>query len=278
MRKKLSKTLAPMEIYLRDINEIPILPRNEVIGMLKEIDLYTWPYRKLSRLIKLTFRKSKPRPYTSDTEVRIVRYISQIRKNYQRAVELIPRVVECNTRFAVSEAKKYLRGGLNFSELVTVANHALLIAAYKFNYRKGCAFTTYAGRVIFDQIKKAIADESRVVRTPVHMFWRTGGVNSVSLETVFGEVCESLVDKSTGNRDPIDSDVKALLLNGVEKLLDERECFVIRKRYRLDGSHAIPTLKELGIEMGVTKQRVRQLEVRAICKLRKALMKSFGED
>lgn len=260
--------LDPIDIYLRDIEELPILPRKDIVKLFKEIELYTIPARKLACLLRFTFRK--PKPYTQDIENQIVEYISQIRKNYARAMELIPKVVSSNIRLAINRAKHYQNKGLDLLDLIGVANYALFVAAMRFNYRKG-AFSTYARITIHEKIIRAIANQSKIVRTPDYKFFKTGGIHCISLDSVFEDGSAFLVDPNKDKK--LEFDVREMLLDNAKHWLDRRDYLVIKKRYGLDGEPRSLTLKEVGKEFGLTRERVRQIESRCIKKLRSILEK-----
>ncbi len=258
----------PVRMYLKEIGRIPLLTREQEIELAQKVEA-----RDLKAKSKLT---------------------------------------QSNLRLVVSIAKRYIGRGMSFLDLIQEGNKGLIRAVEKYDWKKGYKFSTYATWWIRQAITRAIADQARTIRIPVHMVETINKLirtqrrlmqnlgrepapeeigeemelpaekireilkisqKTTSLETPIGDDEDSYLGdfiEDTSQASPYDATSRQFLKDNVDEVLEAlspREAQVLRMRFGLSGERAM-TLEEVGTRFGVTRERIRQIEAKALRKLK----------
>jgi len=285
----------PVKMYLKEIGQIPLLDPKEEPKIAKRIQDGSEARKMLAENLDLDEEKKKE--------------LDRIAEDGEQAKQLL---ISSNLRLVVSIAKKYVGRGMLFLDLIQEGNCGLIKAVEKFDYTKGFKFSTYATWWIRQSITRAIADQARTIRIPVHMVETINKLiriqrqmlqdlgrepipeeigaemnmptekvreilkiaqEPVSLETPIGEEDDSHLGDFIEDQDatsPAEHAAYELLKEQIESVLDtltDREENVLRLRFGLDDGRT-RTLEEVGKVFGVTRERIRQIEAKALRKLR----------
>ena len=296
----------PVRMYLKEIGKVPLLSAEEEIELAKNMEAGAVAKEKIAIL------KSREEKAPEEELAEIKEEIKNLQKDLDAGDEAKKRLAEANLRLVVSIAKRYVGRGMLFLDLIQEGNLGLIKAVEKFDYRKGYKFSTYATWWIRQAITRAIADQARTIRIPVHMVETINKLirvsrqllqelgrepspeeiaaemnmpvervreilkisqEPVSLETPIGEEEDShLGDFIQDDNVPVPADAAAftLLKEQLEEVLGtltEREQKVLTLRFGLEDGRA-RTLEEVGKEFNVTRERIRQIEAKALRKLR----------
>jgi RNA polymerase primary sigma factor len=292
-------TSDPVRMYLKEIGKVPLLNARQEVDLAKKIEAGLAATAILE-----------------DAEDRNVKLDRAEERRLQRVestgLSAKRQLVEANLRLVVSIAKRYVGRGMLFLDLIQEGNLGLIRAVEKFDYGKGFKFSTYATWWIRQAITRAIADQARTIRIPVHMVETINKLirvqrnllqelgrepspdeigaqmemtaervreilkisqEPVSLETPIGEEEDSQLGDFIEDSEaivPPDAASFSMLQTQLGRVLDslsERERKVIELRFGLIDGHP-RTLEEVGREFGVTRERIRQIESKTLCKLR----------
>ena len=288
----------PIRRYLSEIGRVPLLDRAE------EIDLA----RRIEEGEAARVRLKEESDSLTEREQRT------LQRQHEDAEMARGQMINANLRLVVSVAKKYTGRGLSLLDLIQEGNQGLMHAVEKFDYKRGFKFSTYAHWWIRQSVSRAVNNQSRTIRLPVHMIETLSKLRAttkrleqdLSRDPSFEEVAEAMgpdwdaqkvedtirlarepmsLEKPIGDEestflgdfiedDTIDSPdnltMQSALGETVEEALDflsEREAHILKLRYGL-ASGEEHTLEQVGNQLGITRERVRQLEARAIRKLK----------
>jgi RNA polymerase primary sigma factor len=283
-------------LYLKDMSRVPLLNISEELELAERI--------LAGRMAQVDLVRSNGNPTVSHRKV----LLAAIQEGNTARDHLI----KANTRLVVSVAKKYVGRGVHFLDLIQEGNLGLMKAVEKYDHKRGFRFSTYATWWIRQTITRAIADQGRTIRVPVHMIdrlrqlykasheleqslGRPPSVNELadrlectknkiqwmqqvswlplSLESPVGDEDDSelgMFVEDTITPSPIQIAYNNMLKDKIEEVLDSllpREARVLKMRFGLENGHAY-TLEEVGARFGLTRERIRQIEGKALSRLR----------
>ena len=297
----------PVRMYLKEIGKVPLLSADEEIELAQKMEAGSVAVEKIP-LLKERLAETGDEQEKEEIQAEI----KALQLDVDRGSDAKKRLAEANLRLVVSIAKRYVGRGMLFLDLIQEGNLGLIKAVEKFDYRKGYKFSTYATWWIRQAITRAIADQARTIRIPVHMVETINKLirvsrqllqelgreptpeeiaeemkmpvervreilkisqEPVSLETPIGEEEDShLGDFIKDDNVPVPADAATftLLKEQLEEVLGtltEREQKVLTLRFGLEDGRA-RTLEEVGKDFNVTRERIRQIEAKALRKLR----------
>ena len=281
-------------LYLKEVSRVPLLTADEEVELAQRIEKGRISREELARVNVTPERRM------------------ELRKNIEDSWQARDHLITANSRLVISVAKKYMGRGVPFLDLIQEGNIGLIRATKKFDYRRGHKFSTYATWWIRQAVTRAIADQGRTIRVPVHMgdqinkllrfqhqltqkLGRDPSVEELakelevpvkkvenmiqvarrplSLETPTDDEEDSVLGDFIEDDEapaPYDSATYNLLKEHLQEILNDlppREVRILQLRYGLLDGQAY-TLEEVGNKMGVTRERVRQIEAQALSRLR----------
>ncbi len=305
------------------LNRITELSKEDIANMVPEATMVS-TYMEIKKLIQT--KEASKNSFDMEPE-KLADILEQIKRGKKISEEAKTRMAKSNLRLVVSIAKRYTNRGLPFLDLIQEGNIGLMKAVDKFEYQKGYKFSTYATWWIRQAISRAIADQARTIRIPIHMIETINRINKImrkylqetgkepDVETIAQEVSLSVekvknvikitkepisLEAPIGSEEdgrfgdfiedktslsPTDAILKEDLRIQIEEVLEqlnEREKAVIKLRFGILDDESDRTLEEIGKELNVTRERVRQIESSAIKKLKHPKvgrrLKSYIED
>ncbi|EQB34476.1 RNA polymerase sigma factor RpoD [Sulfurimonas hongkongensis] len=291
------------------VEKICSLTKEDIAGMVPEATMVS-TYMEIKKLVQT--KEASKNSFDMEPD-KLLDILEQIKRGKNISEISKTKMAKSNLRLVVSIAKRYTNRGLPFLDLIQEGNIGLMKAVDKFEYKKGYKFSTYATWWIRQAISRAIADQARTIRIPIHMIETINRINKImrkhlqehgkepDVEMISQEVGLSVekvknvikitkepisLEAPIGNEDdgrfgdfiedkssisPSDSILKDDLrvqIEGVLEQLNEREKAVIKLRFGIMDDESDRTLEEIGKELSVTRERVRQIESSAIKKLK----------
>ena len=312
--KKLEYRLPLFNEQLREnhrklLEEITTLSKEEIASRVPEATMVS-TYMDIKKLFQA--KEASKKGFNLEPD-KLAEILEQIKRGKKISEEAKTRMAKSNLRLVVSIAKRYTNRGLPFLDLIQEGNIGLMKAVDKFEYKKGYKFSTYATWWIRQAISRAIADQARTIRIPIHMIETINRINKIvrkhlqetgkepDVETIAKEVGlpvekvknvikitkepvsleapigseedgkfgDFIEDKNTPN--PLEVIMHEDMKQKIDEILEnlnEREKAVVRMRFGLMPDESDRTLEEIGKELNVTRERVRQIESSAIKKLK----------
>ena len=296
-----------IRVYLQEIGRIRLLRPDEEIELARKIADLLY----LEQEAETYFNENERYPSVSEWAEQVSMPYRSFKRRLKLGRRAKEKMVQSNLRLVVSIAKKYMNRGLSFQDLIQEGSLGLVRAAEKFDHEKGYKFSTYATWWIRQAITRAIADQSRTIRLPVHLYETISRIKKstktlsqelgrkpseeeiaermemtieklrfiaksaqlpISLETPIGKEEDSRLGDfiESGTENPDQDVAKNLLREDLESVLatlSPRERDVLRLRYGLDDGR-MKTLEDIGQIFEVTRERIRQIEAKALRKLR----------
>lgn len=297
------------ENHKKILDKICDLTKEDIINMVPEATMVS-TYVEIKKLIQT--KEASKDSFNMEPE-KLADILEQIKRGKNISETSKTRMAKSNLRLVVSIAKRYTNRGLPFLDLIQEGNIGLMKAVDKFEYKKGYKFSTYATWWIRQAISRAIADQARTIRIPIHMIETINRINKImrkhlqehgkepDVDTIAQEVGLSVekvknvikitkepisLEAPIGNEEdgrfgdfiedktslsPSDATLKDDLKIQIESVLEqlnEREKAVIKLRFGIMDDESDRTLEEIGKELSVTRERVRQIESSAIKKLK----------
>jgi RNA polymerase primary sigma factor len=308
-----------VRLYLREIGRVPLLKKADEVRLAKAIELQRLISTALDSGEEEQLRVAAERDTAFDgldltdgqIDAILTWDLASVHPFVHAGNEARRQMIEANLRLVVSVAKKYLGHGMSLLDLIQEGNTGLMRAVEKFDWRRGFKFSTYATWWIRQAVTRAIADQARTIRVPVHMNERISRYNRemmrlsqllgrdpkleeiaeamemspekveeiksairvpISLEKPVGDDEESMLGDfvEDESHDLEELAAKGVLRDAIDEVLDklsDREAGIIRLRFGLSGRRP-QTLEEVGGHFGLTRERIRQIEIEALRKLR----------